>query len=186
MRSYGIVLLVSVFGLAVMVSAQDTGNAVEREIYTVLGYGEGVFEPDLWYTSAAESAARTSATWTARPESGFAGGLAYADYLHFDSGFSVEGLDTMFGETWFKGILANYDSYTATIDCGAMDSLRLFEFAVVFNDENYLMRYWVEPSEDDDRVMALFLVFPANDVAARRQMEDYARRLYSDLPACPR
>ncbi|MBZ0297996.1 MAG: hypothetical protein K8L99_35915 [Anaerolineae bacterium] len=184
MRSYVIVLMIGLLGLAAVVHAQDTGTA-EREIYTVLNYGEDVFEPDLWFTSATESASRTTATWTAKPDSGFAGGLAYADYLHFDDSYSMDGLDTMFSDDWFDGILANYESYSSTISCGEMDSLRLYEFAVVSNDENYIMRYWVEPASED-RVMAMFLVFPAKDVEARRMMEDYARRLFPDLPACPR
>ena len=185
MRKYLIIMILCLAGIVMVASAQDEEEAPEREIYTVLDYGEDVFEPDLWYTSAAESAGRTTATWSAKPESGFVGGLAYADYLHFIGGYSLEGLEQLFDGSWFDGILVNYDSYTATIDCGTMDDLRLYEFAVNSGGQDYLMRYWVEASAED-RVMALFLVFPAKDVAARRLLEDYARRLFPDLPACPR
>jgi hypothetical protein len=184
MRKNVLFILILLLALAGMAHAQERTQPPTREIYTVLAYGDEAFEPDLWYSSAAEEAVRTTATWTPRPESGYGSALAYADYLHFGGGYTMDGLRELFDASWFIVTFANYESYTATIDCEQDDTL-LFEFALRSDGEDYLMRYWVEPATDD-RVMALFIVFPGNDVDARRLLEDHARRLYPDFPACPR
>lgn len=187
MQKYRLLILVLLLVSGTVLHAQevDESDLPEREIYTVLAFGEEVFEPELWYTSAAESAGRTTATWSAKAESGFVGALAYADYLHFDGGYTSEGLVELFNDAWFDGVLANYESYTSIISCQSEDDLMLFEFTVSSNDTPYTMRYWVEEVEET-RVMALFIVFPAGDVAARRLLETYAQALYPDLSICPR
>lgn len=184
MYRYLILTLIVLFGATVLHAQGETAERPEREIYTVLAYGDDVFEPELWYASASEEAARTTATWFPRPESGFGSAVAFADYLHFDSGYSKEGLRELFDDAWFDVTLANYDSHTLTLECEQGD-LRLFEFSLRFDDADYLMRYWVE-AHTETRVMAMYIVFPARDVAARRTLEDYAQRLYPDFPACPR
>ncbi len=188
MRKYLLsILILMLASAAVLVYAQgeDEGSTLEREIYTVLAFGEDVFEPELWYTSAAESAGRTTATWSARPESGFYGAIAYADYLHFDNGYSTDGLALLFDDSWFDGVLANYDGYSNSTACETDDGLMLFEFAVNSDGAAYTMRYWVE-EVTETRVMAMFIVFPARDVTARQLLEAYSGVLYPDLPICPR
>ncbi len=189
MQKYRLLILVLLLISGSMLHAQEVGveesDLPQREIYTVLAFGEDVFEPERWYTSAAESAGRTTATWTAKAESGFVGALAYADYLHFDGGYTSEGLTELFNDAWFDGVLANYESHTSTTACQSEDGLMLFEFTVNSDGTPYTMRYWVEPVEET-RVMALFIVFPAGDVAARRLLETYAQALYPALSICPR
>ncbi len=182
-----LVLVVLLVSVAAVVHAQDVTEETtmpEREIYTVLQYGDDVFEPDLWYVSATESAARTTATWSPRPEADYGSALAYADYLHFDGGYSKDGMKELFNDAWFAGTLSSYESYTNTISCD-VDDVTLYEFNLQFSGEEYAMRYWVEPVTDT-RVMAFFILFPAKDVAARRILSDYAQLVYPELPVCPR
>lgn len=170
--------------IATTEEAAPAAATTEREIYTVLRYGDAVFEPELWFVTATESAARTTATWTPRPEANYGSAVAYADYLHFDGGYTADGLDELFNDAWFAGTLSSYQSYTNTLSCDGA-GVSLYEFNLRFDDADYVMRYWVEPVTET-RVMAFFILFPARDVAARQTLEDYAKRLYPDLSVCPR
>ena len=53
-----IILVVLLSGALLVSRAQDKPT---REIYTVLSYGDSVFEPDKWLASAREEAGRTTA-----------------------------------------------------------------------------------------------------------------------------
>lgn len=173
-------ILVVAFAAFMIVSAQSP----QREIYTVLSYGDDVFEPDMWLTSASELGSHTTATWSNYAE----GALAYADYLHFDDGFDVETTDDVFNERYFDVTLSGYESWRELNNCvfeseDETDStyIRLYEFSLEQNSVKYVMRYWITPTEDDTRVLAIFVLYPADNVT---KLDDYAALLFPDAVAC--
>lgn len=164
-------LLVMCFGVILVSYAQRQ----EREIYTALAYGDGIFAPVLWYASAAEEETRTKATWTSFELDA----VAYLDYLHFDEGIAPDELSDFFDKDWFTVTLSNYQDWAQQDACASGDIL-LFEFDVTFEDNPYHMRYWIEPVSPY-RVAARFLVFPTTDP---RAMQHYAARWFPDFVSC--
>jgi hypothetical protein len=158
--------------------AQDAATdetAPQREIYTALGYGDGVFEPDIWYASASEEPSHTQATWRADG----IGGLAYLDYIHFDEGVAFSQLDAVFNDGWFNATLSNYRVWRENTRCD-LGSLRLIEFNLQTNSIKYAMRYWIEVV-NDTRVLTMFVVFPADDES---NLDAYSEQLFPELPSC--
>ncbi len=174
MRKSALILLFLLIAAGV-VFAQDEVGESQREIYTVLDIGDPVFEPELWYVSATESASRTTATFTADS----LGGLAFIDYLHFDGGFNPEDVETVFGQEWFDTTLYNYAVWRQNTFCDLGD-VRLYEFSLQNADIKYGMRYWIEQISPT-RVLTMFIVFPIDTEGA---LEDYAERLYPDAYSC--
>jgi hypothetical protein len=175
-----------VFVLIAVVRAQDAtptptpailSQPAQREIYTVLQYGDGVFEPELWFASAAESAARTTATFSASK----LGGVAYIDYLHYDKGLKSEEFDAVFNDAWFKATLANYQTWTRSTECN-FDAIKVHEFNLENNNLKYVMRYWIAPATDT-RILTLFIVFPSADTG---NLDAYSKRIFPEAAACPK
>ena len=158
--------------------AQDTATEEtqpEREIYVALGYGDEVFEPDIWYASASEQPSHTQATWRADG----IGGLAYLDYIHFDEGVAFSQLDAVFNDGWFNATLSNYRVWRENTRCD-LGSLRLIEFSLQTNNIKYNMRYWLEVV-NDTRVLTMFVVFPATDAD---NLDNYSNLLFPELASC--
>ena len=150
-RIFLLTLLALTAGVS-MVSAQ------EREIYTVLAFGDDVFEPEIWLASAQEEVDRTTATW--RADESF--GVAYAEYLHVDvSEFDAE---AYFNDEWFQTVFQNYDSWELVDHCNFENDTELRVFDMVYDDEPYLLNYWTWIA-DKDRVLAFFLVLPVDSEA---------------------
>jgi hypothetical protein len=169
-----IVMLVVCCG-AVLMRAQDE-FLEDREIYTVLSYGDDVFEPELWLASAAESAVTTTATWNSPTY----GALSYLDYRHYDDGITTEEIDALFDNTFFEANFANYATWRKTAVCYSGD-LTLHEFELSNGDLLYNMRYWIAPAEENTRVSAHFIVFPNSYLP---ELDGYAEQLYPELPVC--
>jgi hypothetical protein len=185
-----IVALVAAFG--VMATAQDETPMPERELITVLKMGDGIFEPDLWLASGSENIASTTATWQATSSSGFSA-LSFLNYLHFDSGYTLDGLDEFFNDDWFARSFANWEDLQKTNVCYNGD-LTLHEFTLAFRDPNdnvthYGLRYWVEPvSETRVRAWHLAVATTYSDGTPNAEgqdlLDEYAARMYPDLPSC--
>jgi hypothetical protein len=174
-----LLLALSLFALLNVVTAQDATPTVppapQREIYTVLGYGDGVFETDLWLASAEETPNRTRATW----RSDNIGGVAFADYLHFETGVTPDQFDTLFGADWFNATLSNFAVWREETRCD-LGNLRLIQYTLQIADTNYSMRYWIE-WVSDTRVMTLYVVVPDGFASL---LDTYGARLYPDLASC--
>jgi len=171
------ILLVVLSAFLLVVRAQDDIPEfdTDREIYTALAYGDGVFEPDIWYASASEEPSRTKATWRADG----IGGIAYLDYIHFDEGIVFSQLDAVFNAGWFNATLSNYRVWRENTRCD-LGELRLIEFSLQTNNIRYDMRYWIEVVEEN-RVLTMFVVFPSDD---EFNLDEYANRLFPELPSC--
>lgn len=160
--------------------AQDDAPPATRPIYTVLAYGDDVFEPEIWLASAVERDDRATATWSASLLSA----VAYIEYLYFDADpIDRESMDTYFDNAWFDTVLSSYDSYQKTGVCYGDDvTLHTFDLTLVSMDQSfdYSMRYWTEWL-DETRLTTFFLLFPVFDTEG---LDIYAERLYPDLPAC--
>ena len=187
MRIIGIVLL------SLLIVAPALAQEDQREIITVLEMGEGIFEHDLWQASAAESATSTTATWQTTFESGFSG-LSYINYLHFEGGYSVDELDSFFGDSWFEQTFAHWEDVTKTGVCYDGD-ITLHEFTMSFRDASdnvsqYGVRYWVEPVSET-RIRAWHVAIATTYADGRANpdgealLHDYSARMYPDLSSCP-
>lgn len=168
-----VVLIVLLAGALMVTRAQDTTS--EREIYTVLEYGEGIFEPELWLASAAEQGIRTTAQWRADA----IGALAYLDYIHYDAGITAEQIPAIFNQDWFDVTLANYQGWRETTNCQLGD-VWLHEISLQESNLKYSMRYWITPVSDT-RVLTLFVIFRTDD---RDMLEEYAQKLFPDAAVC--
>ncbi len=171
-----LILLVLLTGVLMVSQAQDTEPArPDREIYTVLAYGDGVFEPDVWLASAREQDVRTIAEWRADS----IGGLAYLDYMHFDAGINADQLEATFGEAWFQASFSNYQNWRELTNC-QLGNVRLHEFSLSLNNIKYTMRYWIE-AVSETRVLTLFIIFPTD---TPEPMDEYAQKLFPDAAVC--
>lgn len=146
-----------------------------REIYTVLGWGDYVFEADLWRVTATEQPERTTAQWTAID----LGAVSYFDYLHFDTGVNLETLDEYFNDVWFTSTLGGYDSWERIETC-TEEGLTLHLFDLQLGENDYAMRYWIYPATST-RVLTAFITMPKNNPD---DMGIYADRLFPQLPDC--
>ncbi|HLV34024.1 MAG TPA: hypothetical protein VKY59_02870 [Spirillospora sp.] len=187
-----IVLLIAAFGAAVM--AQDADESVEREIITVLKMGDEVFEPEMWLASAGETTSYTTATFQPRREAGFSA-VSFINYLHFDTGYTLDGLDDFFNDTWFEQAFAGWEELRKTNVCFNGD-VTLHEFTLAYRESNgglarYVMRYWVDPISET-RVRAWHIAFATTfadgttDARGRELLDEYSARMYPDFPACSR
>jgi hypothetical protein len=156
--------------------AQETPPE-RREIYTVLGYGDGIFAPEAWLVTAYEQADRSTAYWTSTQISA----LVYIDLLHYQAGFTVDEALRFFGDidSWLDVVLVNYQPWELTARCGAGD-LMLYEFEGVFEGQPNLIRYWFQPTARN-RLLTAQLIFPA---ANRDLLDTYAEQMFPRLPAC--
>lgn len=166
------ILIVLLSGALLVSRAQDKPT---REIYTVLSYGDAVFEPELWLASAKEEAGRTTAEW----RNDAIGGLAYLGYIHFDNPIQPDQIPLVFTEDWFKAVFANYQSMTETSNCQLKD-VTLHQFNVIQAASRFSVRYWIKPISES-RVLTLFLMFPTADTA---NMDTYAKKLFPDAAVC--
>ncbi len=184
-----LLLLVSISGAI----AQDDELFPEREIITVLDFGADVFEPGLWLASAAESLSSTTATWQSTLEAGFSA-LSFINYLHFDDGYTLAGLDEFFSNDWFEQTFVNWEDLRQTDLCFD-DDVTLYEFTLAFRDSNdnltrYAMHYWTEPVTET-RVLTWYLAVAttysdgSSIPDARDQLDEYSARINPDLAACP-
>ncbi|MCB9450577.1 MAG: hypothetical protein H6672_04015 [Anaerolineaceae bacterium] len=169
-------LIVLVTGGVYAQTRNQGDGAVPREIYTALAFGEAIFEPDIWLASASEKPDRTTAEWRADPLLG----LAFLDYLHFDDGITPEDADAFFTSDWFEVTFSSYQSWEKRATCVFDNHLTLREFAFVFDDAPYTMRYWTQYI-NENRVSALFLLLPSDQPEL---METYAERLYPAGYSC--
>lgn len=170
-------MLLAVILLALGASAlraQDEAEGSRREIYTVLAYGDDLFEPELWLAQATEHEDRTTGSWV----SADLGGLAYADYLHFPSG--IEDPEAFFDEAWFEVTFENYDFWALIDRCEFEDGTTLRLFDVKDDGNEYWMRYWTR-QETETRVLAFFLVFPKTSGA---NLEKYSERFAPETTSC--
>jgi hypothetical protein len=167
------IILVVLLGGAMLVSrAQDKP---QREIYTVLSYGDNVFEPDEWLASAREEAGRTTAEWRDDAISG----LAYLGYIHFDNPIQPDQIPLVFTDDWFKAVFANYQGIAEVSNC-EMQGVTLHLFKVVQAGNNFDVRYWIKRI-DESHVLTLFLMFPSTD---KTNMNTYAKKLFPDADLC--
>lgn len=166
----------------------------EREIITVLTMGDEVFEPDLWLASASETVSYTTATWQPRFEAGFSA-VSFLNYLHFDTGYTLDGLDDFFNDDWFAQSFAGWEDLTKTNVCFD-DDVTLHEFTMAYRDASgnltrYVMRYWVDPISET-RVRAWHIAFATTysdgspDERGQEFLDDYSARMYPDFPSCRR
>lgn len=170
-----VMLTAAVIAALGAVSAQDAGPFGERELHAVLGYGDQVFEPGMWLARGREFTDRTTAQW----DSQLLGGLAYADFLHYDDEIRAEQMAGRFDTEWFNVTLRNYDEWTQTASC-AFDNLLLREFTVRVGEQKYLMRYWIE-LVTPERVLTFFMVFPATSPDV---LDVYAERFRPGASKC--
>ena len=186
-----LLLLVCLAAVGTVALAQDD-EPEERELITVLKMGEGVFETGLWQASGSELLASTTATWQSTLESGFSA-LSFLNYIHFDTGYTLDGLDDFFNDAWFEQSFANWEEVRKTNVCFD-DDITLHEFTLSYLDANgnltdYAMRYWVDPL-NETRVRTWHIAFATTfsdgtpNPEGQEQLDEYASRIYPDFASC--
>ncbi|MBZ0300981.1 MAG: hypothetical protein K8J31_14635 [Anaerolineae bacterium] len=187
-----IVLIVIALGSVVAVTAQEAFP--ERELVTVLKMGEQVFEPEIWLANGGETNTGTTASWQSTFESGFSG-LSFLNYMHFDTGYTLDGLDTFFNDDWFKQTFVSWEDVRKTNVCFNGD-VTLHEFSMSYRESSgnvarYVLRYWVDPISET-RVRAWHVGFATtysdgtNDPRGQELLDEYSARMYPDFASCGR
>ncbi len=188
-----IIAVVVIVGVALSVLAQEnqptqpvvaidqpagsTTNHSSREIYAVLAVGDGIFEPEGWFAGGQEMTDRTVVTWASES----IGGTSLAEYLHFDQGYdSTTIVAEWFNNDWFTAAFSDFSTWTPQGAC-TTGSTTLYEFALVQDNLNYVLRYWVELMSPD-RILAFQILFPEEQAPL---LEQYAQRYNANLFDCP-
>ncbi len=187
-----IIIAVVIIGVALSALAQDNQatqpvvaieppaggtNTSSREIFTALAVGDSIFEPESWLAGAQELADRTIATWASES----LGGTSLAEYLHFDGGYDQAAIVAeWFNNDWFTSAFSDFSSWTPQGAC-ATGSTTLYEFTLVQNNANYVLRYWVK-LVSPNRILAFQILFPEEQAAL---LEQYAQRYDPALYNCP-
>lgn len=155
-----------------------------REIFTVLAYGDPVFE-DSWYLEASRNNVdRTSVAWY----NDALDALVFFSLLHFPGGIRPAELPDYFNDEYFEIVLENYAPYTRKATCSAGD-LTLLIFDTVNMERPYTVYYYyrLAPAADraldglSDRVLTVQFSFPATQDI---QLLRYTRALFPELPIC--
>lgn len=180
-RLLGILILLGVIATGI-VSAQDAQPttpftpAISREIVSVLALGDAVFEPNAWLAGGQEYRDRTVVSWI----SDEVGGIALAEYLHFDEGFNPADVNTFFNTDWFAAAFTDYDTWTQTSAC-TDGSATLYEFTLTLMGVNYQVRYWIEPLPPT-RILTMQILFPQDQAELAAT---YAARYKPAFAGCP-
>ena len=106
-----------------------------------------------------------------------------------------EELDSFFSDTWFEQSFLNWEDVRKINVCFDGD-VTLHEFDLAFRDagdnvSRYGLRYWIEPVSET-RVRAWHIAIATSYADGRPNpdgetlLDDYAARIYPDLPTCPR
>jgi hypothetical protein len=149
--------------------------ATEADFDQAVAIGEGVFEPERWELKTLEHQALISVGWFEHDIEA----LAHVQLLLYNCGYTQAEVDNFYGEANMNVMLGGYLSHTLTAQC-THDGLTLREYDVDYDGQPYKVRFWIEPL-NETRVRDVHLGFFPEDIA---EMEEYARRLYPDLPSC--
>jgi hypothetical protein len=148
---------------------------IQQDIDAALNFANGIFEPERWKLTQDQAPFIIHLLWLQQD----GGGVAHQEYLLYDCGYTPDDLDNYFSEDNFNVILSGYEDWQSTTRCEA-DGITLYEFDLIYEGGDYLMRYWIKPLSDT-RVLDLSLAFPAADV---NLMNAYAVRLFPQLSSC--
>ncbi|MBN2007039.1 MAG: hypothetical protein JXA21_27055 [Anaerolineae bacterium] len=150
----------------------------EKDVKFLLGFTGDTFASDEWQRSYSAEDLRATVTWANDLE----GGVAYAEYLLYNCGYTQNDLDLYFTEQNFKDIIfREYQNVQLVTNCATEDaSLTLYEFSAIWEDEPYSLRYWVK-LDSQTRVLTMMLAFPGSSIAL---MDHYAGVLFPNLQAC--
>jgi hypothetical protein len=156
--------------------AQDAEpSATQRELITLLEYGDGVFQSGDWRVyQAGESENASYAVWTLQAES-----VGAARIIHFDETVTTEYLTHYFNNSLFEYDFTNYTEWKLTTHCES-DGMLLYEFDLTRKNEHFAARYWARP-EGEDTVWTITLIFPK---AQPDLLDEYASAFYSDFISC--
>ena len=156
-----------------------TGFAQEdqSEIWTVLAYGDKVFEPELWRAEGFEDVTRTKVGW----QSDTYKALINIDLLHYPRAVTQSSLNTIFDQNWLDATVGSFVPVKQTSACGS-NTMRLYEYAGTANASDHTIRYWIEWISPY-RIKTIFAAFPTKYMDA---LDVYSARLYPDFPTCSR
>lgn len=162
--------------------AQQTAQACPRhpdlidDLEAVVETDESVFDDADWsfVLNYDETASKIKASWTNNPS----GAVAYSEVLFYNCGYEDKQIEDYHD---FDVIWENYDSWEETDSC-EQDDLELHEFAMVDDNRDYLVRYWIQRASKT-RVINIHVVFLKKD---SRQLDEYSEALFPDFASCER
>ncbi len=152
-------------------SAEPTAEDIDR----ALTFTGSVFSSSEWKRSYTVMESRVAVSWMSE------NALAYLEALIFPCGYEDANLDAYYSPENWAIIFSDYDSYQPAETCRSDSGLRLHQFSAQNSNVEYEIRYWAQ-NDSDERVLSLMLTFPVEE---RAQLEEYAARLFPNLPRCP-
>ena len=169
-----VLFLIALVVCPLIVAAQDEPP---REIFTVLDYGDPIFERDMWRVAGAEEAnTYTSVTWRYKPDEQI---LFFFLYLHFDGGATEEAVSDYFSGENLEALLVNYEPWRQTDNC-TLGDVTIYEFVSKLGQERRVLRYWVQ-TITPTRVLAVNAAVPE---AQLDLIEEYAASLFPNAVSC--
>jgi hypothetical protein len=154
----------------------EASPATPLDFQQATSIGSGIFEPERWRLETGEHPGLISVGWFEDEHEG----LAHAQLLLYDCGYTSADLERFYGDEGMNIMLGGYNAHTQTAQC-TDGELTLREYDVDYDGRPYRVRFWFEPVSDT-RVRDMHLGFLPEDEAL---MDDYAARLYPQLPSCP-
>jgi hypothetical protein len=160
--------------------AQDDEPDTRRELYTVLEYGDQVFEPGEWFVYAAKDSETSSyVAWKTREDTT----IGSITIVHFTREVTTDVLVEYLDKAIFNESLAEVATWEFTNNC-EKDGTLLYEFSLTWSGGTLkgdsIGRYWAEP-KDGDAAWFTVLVFPMEKTDL---LNEYAAAFYPLFVSC--
>jgi hypothetical protein len=105
--------------------------------------------------------------------------IIIVDILQYDCGYEDADLEDYYSEDNFEIILEVYEDYELVDEC-EQDGIILYEYDLVYEGEDYVSRFWINPVSDT-RVQDVHITFVADDDDL---LDDYSELFFPDFPEC--
>lgn len=150
----------------------------EKDVNFLLEFTGDTFASEDWQKSNSVEDLRATVTWV----NSFEGGLAYAEYLLYNCGYTQDDVEQYFSDDNFRNIIfSEYQNVEPIAACIAeKEALTHYEFNAVWKDEKYTLRYWIK-KDNQTRILTLLLAFPESSTIL---MDQYAEAIFPTLPSC--
>ncbi len=108
-------------------------------------------------------------------------GVISLDYLIYDCGYDVDDLEAYYDDDTFDILFDVYSETERTAECNE-GGLMLYEYDLVYEDEDYVSRFWVV-EYSDTRVYDLQMTYPEDEADL---LDEMSEALFPELWRCKR
>lgn len=172
-----IILLLCVFVLTGLVSAQDGMPPISVELMDIVRYGDQYLSSDEWHLDASTSTAvRRQVSW----QSSNLGAVIQISYLRFGYALDETSINNYFDDDYIRITFEPYEPYVLENMC-RFGNKRVHEITGTTRwGEEYILREWVEQITSNE-LRVIFAAFPQTQ---ENDLILYGTRLFHGLVSC--